>query len=139
MDDLKINPMATGDRSIGPATLRIRQCNALPLHMRAQTRELREFTTARDEQNKGYGARLLRKVCAEADAAGITLVLWAKPYSTDGEDAPMDQTSLVEWYNRFGFAVLRADDAVMMARMPGAHERGARLSPIAASLIKEYA
>ena len=136
MDDVKTNPMATGDRSVGPATLRIRQCNALPSHMRPLTRELRDFTVEKDEQNKGYGARLLRKVCAEADTAGITLVLWAKPY---GEDAPLDQAKLVEWYNRFGFAVLQAGDTVMMARMPGAHERGARLSPIAASLIQEFA
>lgn len=138
MDDLKINPMATGERSIGPAKLRIRQSTALPVHMRAASRELVNFEVSKDEQNKGYGARLLRKTCTEADTAGMVLVLWAKPY---GADAPLDLPKLVEWYNRFGFAVLQTtpDDGVMMARVVGATERGARLSPIAASLIKEYA
>ena len=137
MDDVTINPMETADRSVGPATLRIRQCTALPHHMRDKTRELCNFMVEKAEQNKGYGARLLRKVCAEADEAGITLVLWARPY---GEEPPRNQAELVEWYNRFGFAIIQADDAaVLMARMPGVAERGARLSPIAASLIKEFA
>lgn len=135
MDDLK-NPMETGERTVGPASLRIRQSVALPLHMRARTREVINFEVEQDEQNKGYGARLLRKVCKEADEASITLVLWAKPYGTN---PPVEQAKLIEWYNRFGFAVIQADDSVMMARMPGAVERGARLTPIAASLIKEYA
>lgn len=135
MDDLK-NPMETGERTVGPASVRVRQSNDLPLHMRAATRELVNFEVEATEQNKGYGARLLRKVCKEADEAGITLVLWAKPY---GETPPLDQAKLVEWYNRFGFAVIQAGDAIMMARMPGAPERGARLTTIAATLIKEYA
>ena len=138
MDDVTINPMATGERSVGPATLRIRQSTALPLHMRAGSRELVNFEVPKAEQNKGYGARLLRKTCKEADEAGMVLVLWAKPY---GEDASLDLPKLVEWYNRFGFAVLQTTETagVMMARVVGATERGARLSPIAASLIKEYA
>lgn len=136
MDDLKINPMATGERSVGPASLRIRQSNDLPAHIREGSREIINFQVEKDEQNKGYGARLLRKVCKEADEAGMVLVLWAKPY---GEDAPLDQAKLVEWYNRFGFAVIQVGNAIMMARVVGATERGARLSPIAASLIKEYA
>lgn len=134
MDDMKINPMASGERSIGKGTarLRIRQTDALPLAMRERTREVVDFVVLETEQNKGYGARLLRKVCEEADEANIILVLWPKPYGNE----PLTDRQLVEWYNRdFGFAVLQTEP-LLMARMPNSTPVAMRLKPITESIYK---
>lgn len=134
MDDMKINPMASGDRSLGKgvARLRIRRTEALPAAMRDRTREIVDFEVLPAEQNKGYGARLLRKVCEEADEANIVLVLWPKPFGNE----PLTDRQLVEWYNRdFGFAVLQTEP-LLMGRMPNSTPVAMRLKPITESIYK---
>jgi hypothetical protein len=50
------NPMPTGERKVGPARCRVRQCTALPERMRAKTREVVDVETPFDEQGKGHHA-----------------------------------------------------------------------------------
>lgn len=121
--------MQTGKRRVGPATLRIRQCEALPQHMRAGTRELCALEVPAAEQGNGYATTLMHKVCREADAAGIVLVLWPQPFG----DIALSRGQLIEWYeSRFGFAPIQSDP-VLMARLPGATPRILGLRPTAAT------
>lgn len=136
MDDMKIDPMASGERSIGRgiASLRIRRSTALPVAMQPRTREVVDFTVKPAERNKGYGTRLLRKVCEEADEANIILVLWPKPY---GDEPGVELNALVEWYNRdFGFAVIQSEPELLMARLPNSTPVAMRLKPITEAIYK---
>ena len=129
------NPMPTGERRVGPASLRVRQCAALPLHMRAKTREIVDVETAFEEQGKGYATTLMHKVCREADAAGLVLVLSPQPW---GDNINLSQDQLIAWYERgFGFAVIQHTPMTMMARMPGATPRLLQLNPVTEALQKE--
>lgn len=131
----QLNPMPTGERRVGPASLRVRQCEALPAHLRLSTREIVSLETVFDEQGKGYATTLMHKVCREADAAGLVLVLVPQPW---GDNINLSQTQLMEWYqNSFGFQAIQAEPMVLMARMPGATPRLLELNPITQALQKE--
>lgn len=128
--------METGQRRVGPATLRIRQTNALPERMRARTREVVSLEVPAAEQHKGYATTLMHKVCREADAVGIVLVLWPQPF---GENISLSRGQLADWYAReFGFAAIQAEP-ILMARMPGATPRLLRLNPVVEAVAKERA
>ena len=130
-----VNPMPSGERRVGPAHLRVRQCTALPERMRAKTREIVDVETPFAEQGKGYATTLLHKVCREADAAGLVLVLSPQPF---GDNINLSQAQLLDWYQRsFGFQPVQTEPMVLMARMPGATPRLLTLNPVTEAMQKE--
>lgn len=126
--------MKTGQRSVGPAHLRVRQCSALPEHLRAKTREIVSLEVPASKQNQGYATTLMHKVCREADAANITLVLWPQMF---GDNIAMSNGQLIGWYSRsFGFWPIQ-QDPVLMARLPHSTPKILELKPLDAALLKE--
>ena len=118
--------MIVGPRSHGPASLQVRVCMALPNHLRERTRELVKVHTPAADQGNGHATELLAQVCQEADEAGLTLVLWPRPY---GDDITLSAGMLSDWYARFGFRQIQPDP-VLMARAPGLYTR---LAPVSAA------
>jgi hypothetical protein len=128
--------MKTGDRSVGPAKLRVRQCPALPPALQKTTRELVNVETPFAEQGKGYMTTLIHKVCREADAANIVLVLTPQPY---GDNINLSKQQLEEWYARsFGFHVIQREPMTLMARMVNGTPQALQLTPITEALYKEH-
>ncbi len=123
--------MKTGDRSVGPAHCRVRQTNAVPERMRGRVREVSGVEVPVNEQNKGYATTLMHKVCREADAANIVLVLWPQPF---GDNISLSKQQLIGWYReRFGFQCIQPEP-YLMARMPGATPRLLSLNPVTEAL-----
>lgn len=123
--------MKTGDRSVGPAKLRVRQCPALPPALQKTTRELVNVETPFAEQGKGYATTLIHKVCREADKAGLVLVLTPQPY---GDNINLSKQQLEEWYARsFGFCVIQTEPMTLMARMINGTPKAMELTHLAAS------
>ena len=128
--------MKTGPRSVGAASLRIRQCPALPPALQKTTRELVNVETPFAEQGKGYMTTLIHKVCREADAAGLVLVLSPQPY---GDNINLSKQQLEEWYARsFGFWVIQTEPMTLMARMINGTPKMMELTPITEALYKEH-
>lgn len=122
--------MRSGPRRLGPATLYIRQCDALPESMRDGTRELVSLEVAPVMRGKGHATELMHKVCREADLNGTVLLIWPDPY---GEHDGPDRERLIRWYARdFGFVVTQ-NNPVLMARKP-MQQRRTRLHPIVEAL-----
>lgn len=120
--------MQNGMRAHLAASLMVDDCRALPKRMRPVTREIRNLATKAPAQRTGAATALMHQVCAEADEAGITLVLWPKPFGY----IALSQAQLIAWYGRrFGFMRLPGDGLPMLARSPGATPR--YLTPIAAA------
>ena len=119
--------MIAGPRTHEAASLQVRICMALPKHLRERTREISKVHTDAAEQGKGHASELMRQVCEEADAAGLTLVLWPRPY---GDDIALGASMLQGWYAGFGFRAIQ-HDPVLMARAPGLYTR---LAPVAAAV-----
>lgn len=127
--------MKTGDRSVGPAKLRVRQCPALPPALQKTTRELVNVETPFAEQGKGYMTTLIHKVCREADAANLVLVLTPQPY---GDNINLSKQQLEEWYARsFGFHVIQREPMTLMARMVNGTPQALQLTPVTEALYKE--
>lgn len=63
-------------------------------------------------RGKGHATHMMRKVCQQADAVGLSLVLEPKPY----DDEPMDRNALESFYTRLGFMRIQ-DDPVLMVRI----------------------
>lgn len=118
--------MNIGPRTHEAASLQVRICMALPKHLRERTREITKVHVSEQYQRQGYATALLQEVCEEADRAGITLVLWPRPY---GDDIAMSAPMLQRWYAGFGFRAIQ-QDPVLMARAPGLYTR---LAPVAAA------
>jgi hypothetical protein len=128
--------MKTGPRSVGAASLRIRQCPALPPALQKTTRELVNVETPFAEQGKGYMTTLIHKVCREADAANLVLVLTPQPY---GDNINLSKQQLEEWYARsFGFHVIQREPMTLMARMVNGTPKMMELTPITEALYKEH-
>lgn len=124
--------MLTGERTVGPARCRVRQTNGVPAHLRPRVRELASLEVPRAEQGKGYATTLVHKVCREADAAGLVLVLWPQPW---GDHLALSRDELEAWYGReFGFVRIQAEP-VLMARQPGATPMRLQLTPVSAAVI----
>ena len=127
--------MKTGDRSVGPAKLRVRQCSALPPALQKTTRELVNVETPFSEQGKGYATTLIHKVCREADKAGLVLVLTPQPY---GDNINLSKQQLEDWYARsFGFHVIQREPMTLMARMVNGTPQALQLTPVTEALYKE--
>ena len=122
-----------GDRRLGPALCRVTHCAALPKHMHARTREVKALHVAPAERGKGYGTSLMHKLCREADADNMILVLMPRGFA----DAAWTDEQLAGWYEQFGFQVIQREPAVLMARAPGSTPRLLALSPVAASMYAE--
>lgn len=129
--------MKTGDRSVGPAKLRVRQCPALPPALQKTTRELVNVETPFAEQGKGYMTTLIHKVCREADAANLVLVLTPQPY---GDNINLSEQKLEDWYARsFGLHVIQREPMTLMARMVNGTPKMLELTPITEAIYKERA
>ena len=127
--------MKTGDRSVGPAKLRVRQCPALPPALQKTTRELVNVETPFAEQGKGYMTTLIHKVCREADAANLVLVLTPQPY---GDNINLSKQQLEDWYARsFGFHTIQTEPMTLMARMVDGTPQALQLTPVTEALYKE--
>lgn len=127
--------MKTGDRSVGPAKLRVRQCPALPPALQKTTRELVNVETPFAEQGKGYMTTLIHKVCREADAANLVLVLSPQPW---GDNINLSKQQLEDWYARsFGFHVIQREPMTLMARMVNGTPQAMQLTPVTEALYKE--
>jgi hypothetical protein len=117
MTTMTTNPMPTGERKVGPARLRVRQCTALPERMRAKTREIVDVETPFAEQGKGYATTLLHKVY--------------------GDNINLSKDQLTEWYERsFGFHVIQHQPMVLMARMANGTPRMLTLNPVTEAIQK---
>lgn len=123
--------MQEGKRKLQGSTLLIRPCTALPVKMRASTRELVSLHTDPAKRGQGFATSLMHRTCREADAAGVTLVLWPKSF---GEEPGPDDDKLVTWYQSFGFQVIQSDPR-LMARMPGSTPRFMELTPMSKALF----
>lgn len=124
--------MTPGLRTLGEATLTIGVCRALPPEMRPQTRELSGLEVPPESRGEGQASALMHQVCDEADAAGITLVLFVQPFN----DPDMGRAQLIDWYaKRFGFMPIQADPP-LMARMPGSTPR--TLSPVSKAVTEAF-
>lgn len=131
------NPMPTGERKVGPARCRVRQCTALPERMRPKTRGVVDVEVPFEEQGKGYATTLLHKVCREADAANLVLVLSPQPF---GDNINLSKEQLEQWYEHsFGFQVIQRAPMVLMARMAHGTPRMLQLNPVTEALVKEKA
>lgn len=116
MDGVTMKP---GPRTHGSASLRLSHNTFVPAHLRGGLLEITQLNTLNTQRQQGFASMLLQKVCAEADKAGIVLLLHPKPY----DDAPLTREQLADWYSRFGFDVIQTHPATLMARPPGAQPR----------------
>ena len=105
--------MKTGIVTAGPASARVAYSQMVPVSQRGQVRELAAIRVPAESRRQGHASALLRKVCGNADAGQITLILKVEPF--DGK--PVDTGRLAEFYERFSFVAIQAAPLVM-ARMP---------------------
>jgi GNAT superfamily N-acetyltransferase len=101
--------------------------------MQARTREVKTLLVDLAERGKGYATSLMHKLCREADADNMILVLMPQGFA----DAAWTDEQLAGWYEQFGFQVIQTEPAVLMARPPGSTPRLLALSPVAASMYAE--
>jgi GNAT superfamily N-acetyltransferase len=77
--------------------------------MRLRRRYLvRAIEVAPEHQGKGYGSRVLREVCADADREGVTLMVIARLVRLHVDERPstasrLSAEELAAWYRRHGF------------------------------------
>jgi len=91
---------------LGPCSLAV--IDAHPL--RERTWRIARVNVPMKHQGRGAGSKLMEWICADADAAGMTLVLEPIPY-----DGPARFDDLVRFYERFDFRLC----AEGMIRTPG--------------------
>ena len=107
--------MKSGIRYYENASCKISTCTAIPERMRAKTRELTHVDVPENLRKQGMATQLLTNVCDEADAHGITLLIFPEPFGTGPK---MSKDALMKWYSaKFGFTAIQAKP-VMMARAP---------------------
>ena len=63
--------------------------------------------------NRGAGKKFMDRLCVEADALNVTLVLNAVPLKTNDR---IPATKLIQFYQKFGFK--NQGDSVKMIRIP---------------------
>ena len=107
--------MKAGIRYYENASCKIGTCMAIPERMREKTRELSHIDVPENLRKQGMATQLITNVCDEADAHGITLLLFVEPFGTGHK---MSKNALMTWYSdKFGFTAIQSEP-VMMARMP---------------------
>lgn len=102
--------MPLGIRRHRRASLRVALATGLPVEMQDKIREL--LSVVSEDRGKGHAKALLWQVTAEADRAGMVLMLKPEPFA-DG--LTLDQ--LVKFYERFGFVKIQ-ESPCLMARQP---------------------
>lgn len=125
--------MKTGVRHYLNASCQVRMCEAIPPRIRQSTREIISVDVPENLRRQGMATELLRNVCDEADAHGITLILFVKPF---GDGLRPDEDQLASWYvSKFGFTMIQVAPT-MLARMPGATPMQFKPKPIALSILQ---
>lgn len=125
MDGMMMTEKMLGERVLGPASLLLRKCDALPERMQSRTREIVNLLVDVDARGSGHGSALMEQVTREADEAGKTLIIIPGPF----DQSPLSAEDLAQWYvRRFGFQPIQANP-VILARMPGSTPR--MLKPVA--------
>ena len=104
--------MKPGTYTHGQASVRIGYTQVVPAPMRGRLREITSLSVAREARGQGAASALMHEVCAQADAAGLALMVLVEPY--DG--ASMDELQLSAWYARMGFKTIQAVPVMMMVR-----------------------
>jgi N-acetylglutamate synthase-like GNAT family acetyltransferase len=92
--------MKPGKRTLGSASCLIRYSQLVDASKRGKLRELCHLKSER--RGDGNGTKLLENVCAEADAAGVVLLLTA------------ENKTLGRWYHKHGFRAIQEQPLVMM-------------------------
>lgn len=103
----------TGTRHYGPARCVLSIPFSLPPKIRERVRELSQFIVPKLDRKQGLAGALLEHVTAEADKAGMVLMLIAEPY-----DAITDLDRLIALYERYGFVRIQTNPVPLMARQP---------------------
>ena len=103
--------MKPGNRVHLSASCKLRFCNGLPSSQRGFAREL--FDLQAGTKGKRHAAKLLEKVCREADIAKLMLMLHVKAF----DDGMTDQ-QLEIWYAKNGFETIQREPSILMVRMP---------------------
>ncbi len=93
-------------------SLRISVPEGYPPDVQRLAREITELYTAPENRNQGFARDLLKTVCAEADAAGIALLVHVKP-----EDETTESERLQRMYAKFGFAVFQKRPLLMCRKV----------------------
>lgn len=101
--------MNLGLRDHKSATLRIATPECIPEEMRERVREI--LSVHSTNPRKSHATLLMHQVCAEADCAGILLILQPHKF-----DEGMPDEKLEDWYEKFGFVRIQTDPVVLMAR-----------------------
>lgn len=110
-----MDAMKVGWRRYGASRLFVRKSTAFPKAMQPFIREVRSVETPIQHQRQGLATMLLRNVCAEADRAGMVLVLWPAPW---GANESMNTEQLAEWYKKFGFEAIQSNPVLMARAAP---------------------
>jgi hypothetical protein len=101
--------MEPGLRTYKQATLRVAVPESLPEHMQPHMREI--LSVRSGSRQKGEASALMYRTCQEADDACVTLILQVAPF-----ESGLTIEQLQKWYEKFGFAVIQTEPALMMAR-----------------------
>lgn len=78
-----------------------------------------------EARKQGFATELIKDICNDADIEGRVLMLNPKTFGRVGLE------NLVQWYERFGFAVIQKKPT-LMARMPQVYKT--KLSAIAGAV-----
>lgn len=105
--------MRIGPRTYGAASCKINFCEVLP-NRRHDLRELTHVWCDPAKREQGQASEMMQKLCDEADAKLMVLLLSAKPY---GDDKGPDVEGLKKFYSKFGFRSLPGEENAM-ARPP---------------------
>ena len=107
--------MKTGDYSLLSASCKLAYSQQVDPHLRGGLRILTHLYSG--EKRQGHASALMGSLCAQADAAGITLMLEPK-----AEGPGMSTQDLIDWYSeRCGFFTLQVawlDRKHLMVRLP---------------------
>lgn len=101
--------MTPGLRIHKRASLRLIESTAVPDDMRSGIREIVSLVS--EDHGKGHAKALMWQVCAEADRAGMVLLLEPKPFRQG-----LTQEQLERFYAGFGFVKVQSEPVVLMAR-----------------------
>ena len=100
------------------ASCRVSRTTQLPAHLRDNVREVLAVHVEPGARRRGQAGELMRQVCAEADKAGMVLLVHCRPFG----DWEADAQALAGWYAGLGFMPIQAEP-LLMARMVDATPR----------------
>jgi N-acetylglutamate synthase-like GNAT family acetyltransferase len=104
--------MKLGTRTYNQASLKLGVPTALPAAMRKSVIEVRAVHTDPDYRGNGQATQLMLNTMLEADMNNRFLMLHVKP----GEDCPLDQQKLAQWYLSLGFVPIQSEPETLMVR-----------------------